>query len=226
MSRDTFDQDQKEEYLRSGQVGWKYKLTRGSRSIFADPLRMLITHMPGPLGFKLRQLYYGRNVASMGKGVLIDPNVHVPVLANVHLDNFCYLGCGLNLYSPEGYVRIGKRSHVTGWILGHEGVEIGDYVASAGMLLSITDSHRGGFRMAGPMIPLEQRNLRRGKIVIKKDAFIGQQSIVLPGVTVGEGAVVAPFSLVVRDVRPWTVVSGAPAVKISDRSPVQFADPD
>ena len=226
MSRHPADVRAKEEYLQSGRVPWSYAIQRGLLSVIRDPWLMLIMNMPGPLGYKLRQLWFARKVASMGKGVLIDQNVNIPNLSNLYLDDFCYLGWGLSLYAPEGYVRIGKRCHVAGWILGHEGVEIGDYVASGGMLLSVSDSHQGGFRMSGPMIPMEQRHLRRGKIVIEKDAFIGQQSIVMPGVRVGEGAVVAPFSLVVRDVRPWTVVSGVPAVKISTRDPVRFPDPD
>lgn len=224
MPRRVDDVRAKDEYLRSGQVPWSYALSKGLVSVLRDPWLMLMMQMPGPFGYKLRQLWFGRKTAAMGKGVVIDQNVNIPDLSHIYLADFCYLAWGLNLYAPEGYVRIGKRSHIGGWILGHEGVEIGDYVGSGGILLSVTDSHQGGYRMCGPMVPMEQRNLRRGKVVIEKDAFIGQHSIVMPGVTVGEGAVVAPYSLVVRDVRPWTVVSGVPAVKISMREPVRFPD--
>lgn len=50
---------------------------------------------------------------------------------------------------------------------------------------------------------------------VTADVFIG------PGVTVGEGAVVAARSTVTRDVAPWTVVAGAPAkpVGLRDRKP-------
>ena len=80
--------------------------------------------------------------------------------------------------------------------------------------------------MAGSMIPMEQRNLRRGKIVVEKDAFISRQTVIMPGVTIGEGAVVAPFSTVVGRVKPWTVVSGTPARRIGMRDEVKFPDPD
>ena len=53
--------------------------------------------------------------------------------------------------------------------------------------------------MSGPMVPTEQRNLRYGKVTIEDDAFIGQYSIVMPGVTIGEGAVIGPHSLVVKN---------------------------
>jgi acetyltransferase-like isoleucine patch superfamily enzyme len=75
------------------------------------------------------------------------------------------------------------------------------------------------------MVPIEQRHLVRGKVVIGKDAFLAQYSIIMPGVTIGDGAVVGPHSLVVRDVAPWTIVLGSPARTIGRREPVRFPDP-
>jgi len=48
-------------------------------------------------------------------------------------------------------------------------------------------------------------------IVIKKKAWIGARAIILPGVTVGEGAVVASGAVVTKDVTPRTIVGGNPA---------------
>lgn len=45
----------------------------------------------------------------------------------------------------------------------------------------------------------------------------GGNSIIRYGVTIGEGAVVAAGSVVVKDVAPWTIVGGAPAKFISNR---------
>lgn len=47
-------------------------------------------------------------------------------------------------------------------------------------------------------------------------AWIGFGSIVLPGITIGEGAVVGAGSVVTRDVAPWTVVAGNPARTIRE----------
>jgi maltose O-acetyltransferase len=57
-----------------------------------------------------------------------------------------------------------------------------------------------------------------GKIVIEDNAWIAMRAILLPGVTVGEGAYVAAAALVNRDVEPYTLVGGVPARKIRDRS--------
>ena len=48
-------------------------------------------------------------------------------------------------------------------------------------------------------------------IVLKKGCLIGMESFVMPGVTVGEGAIVGAGSLVVKDVPAWTIVTGRPA---------------
>jgi len=62
-------------------------------------------------------------------------------------------------------------------------------------------------------------------------AWLGPRCIILPGVTIGEGAVVAAGAVVTKDVEPYTVVGGVPAVRISDRpqglsyNPAQGATP-
>lgn len=48
-------------------------------------------------------------------------------------------------------------------------------------------------------------------IVLKKGCLIGMESFVLPGVTVGEGAIVGAGSLVTKDIPAWTIASGRPA---------------
>lgn len=48
-------------------------------------------------------------------------------------------------------------------------------------------------------------------IVLKKGCLIGMESFVLPGVTIGEGAIVGAGSLVTKDVPAWTVATGRPA---------------
>lgn len=53
---------------------------------------------------------------------------------------------------------------------------------------------------------------------IKDNAFIFSNAIVMPGVTIGEGAIVLPGAIVTKHVDPWTVVGGNPAKKIKDRN--------
>jgi len=57
-----------------------------------------------------------------------------------------------------------------------------------------------------------------GVVTIHDHAWIGARATLLPGVTVGEGAVVAAGAVVTRDVAPYTVVGGVPARVIGERN--------
>ncbi|MCP4221049.1 MAG: acyltransferase [bacterium] len=52
--------------------------------------------------------------------------------------------------------------------------------------------------------------VRISKVTIKNKSWIGFNSIILKGVTIGEGAVVGAGSVVTRNVRPWYVAAGYP----------------
>lgn len=56
-------------------------------------------------------------------------------------------------------------------------------------------------------------------VVIEKDVWIGASCVILPGVTIGEGAIVAAGSVVTKDVASNTIVGGVPAKTIGERAP-------
>ena len=58
---------------------------------------------------------------------------------------------------------------------------------------------------------------KKGKVVIGRNARIGSHSLVMPGVTVGDGAVVGAFSFVNRDVPARAVAYGIPARVVKNR---------
>ena len=60
----------------------------------------------------------------------------------------------------------------------------------------------------------------RKKIILKKGCLIGMNSMVLPGVTIGEGAIVGAGSLVTKDIPAWTIATGRPA-KVVKRIPLR-----
>ncbi len=55
-----------------------------------------------------------------------------------------------------------------------------------------------------------------GKIHLKRGCLLGTHSMVMPGVTVGEGAIVGAFSLVTKDIPDWTIAVGRPAKVIKE----------
>lgn len=57
----------------------------------------------------------------------------------------------------------------------------------------------------------------KGDIIIGNDVWIGRESIIMPGVKVGGGSIIAAYSVVTRDVPPYSVVGGNPAQCIKKR---------
>ena len=57
----------------------------------------------------------------------------------------------------------------------------------------------------------------KGDIVIGNDVWISRESIIMPGVKIGDGAIIAAYSVVTKDVEPYSVVGGNPARFIKKR---------
>lgn len=69
-------------------------------------------------------------------------------------------------------------------------------------------------------IDQEFRQRRRAKqVIIGNDVWIGHGAVILPGVNIGNGAVIGANAVVTRDVAPYTIVAGVPARRIRERFP-------
>ncbi len=86
------------------------------------------------------------------------------------------------------------------------GITIEDNVLIAPKVSLLSEGH--------PVSPGERQSLVPGHIYIRKNAWIGAGATILPGVTVGENAVVAAGAVVSKDVPANTVVGGIPAKQI------------
>jgi maltose O-acetyltransferase len=67
-------------------------------------------------------------------------------------------------------------------------------------------------------VPMKHQGMYSAPVTIGADVWIGARSIVLPGVTIGDGAIVGAGSVVTKPVPPMTVVAGAPARPIRTRT--------
>ena len=57
----------------------------------------------------------------------------------------------------------------------------------------------------------------KGDTVVGNDVWIGYESLIMPGVKIGDGAIIAAKSVVVNDVPPYTIVGGNPATILKQR---------
>ena len=108
---------------------------------------------------------------------------------------------------------IGDHVHIACFssIIGGGGVTLGDYsgLSPGCRLFSETDDYTDGALM-NPTVPAEFHTQNIGRITLGKYVILGANVVVLPGVTIGEGAVVGACSLVTKDIEPWAVNAGVP----------------
>lgn len=107
-------------------------------------------------------------------------------------------------------LKIGENSSIADFALvrASTNIEIGANVCISEGVRVLTASHD----VSSPCF-----DLKRAPVVIKDFVWIAMGAIILPGVTIGEGAVVGAGSVVTKDVEPWTVVAGNPAKFIKKR---------
>lgn len=130
--------------------------------------------------------------------------------SNIRVDDFCILSGKIKI---GNFVHIGCLTSVTGG----EALIMDDFSGiSQGcrILTGSEDFLDWGF--GNPTISEEYRNTKTAPIRIGKFAVVGANSVICPGVTIGEGASVAACSVVTWNLQPWSVYAGNR--KISERN--------
>lgn len=100
---------------------------------------------------------------------------------------------------------------------------IGDYVcigAEAVILMGGNHTHRTDWFSLYPFPEvILDAYIGKGDTRIGNGAWIGMRAMVMPGITIGEGTVVASGAIVTKDVAPYSIVAGNPAAAIRPRFP-------
>lgn len=128
--------------------------------------------------------------AQIGEGSKIDPSCCIWAPWNLSVGSYTALAEGVDCYSVDR-------------------IEIGSKVAISQRSFLCTASHDIGSL---------RRPLIHARIKIEDHAWVCAQAFIGPGVTLGQGSVVAAGSIVVKDVKDWEVVGGNPAKKIKIRT--------
>lgn len=156
---------------------------------------------------------YGENVY-IGRNVILYHPERLEIGHDVRIDDFTVISGNVKLHN---YIHI---SHFCGLYGGDEGIEMCDYsgLSSKGTIYAVSDDYTGE-SMTNPMVPLKYRpTLINGKVKICKHGLVGAGSIVLPNVTIHEGASVGSMSLCTKDVEAWMIYVGIPAKPFKQRS--------
>lgn len=124
---------------------------------------------------------------------------------NVRIDDFCII---------SGNVEIGNYVHISAYVAlyGSMGIKINDYCGCSARttIYSAIDDFSGNY-MIGPMVPEELTNVTGGNVILEKYAQLGANTVVMPNLTIEEGAVTGACTLVRKNLEPWTINVGTPS---------------
>jgi maltose O-acetyltransferase len=155
--------------------------------------QLLMAPLPPYAGSRLRARLLTLAGFDIGKGTVVWGRIMLTGSGNLyqrlHIGEACWLneGCHLDLSAP---------------------IHIGNRVALGHQVLLMTSTHEIGspVRRAGEFVT---RPIR-----IEDGAWLGSRCTILPGVSIGEGAIVAAGAMVTKDVLANTIVAGVPAAVV------------
>ncbi|WP_192347328.1 acyltransferase [Algoriphagus sp. Y33] len=179
-----------------------------------------------------------KGVFLIGKGVTIRQAGHIRVGKNFIAQDHCEIN-GLsqkglvfgdkvtvgsyaiirptNLYGGEAGVglKVGNNSSIGPYsYIGCSGyIEIGHNVMMSPRVSIYSENHN----FADVDYPMIEQGVTRSYVKIEDDCWIAANSVILAGVTIGRGTVVAAGSVVTKDVPPYSVIAGNPARIIKSR---------
>ena len=116
----------------------------------------------------------------------------------------------------NGVIKIGQNCAINSFCFidaDEGGVEIGDQVL-IGPQVGI---HGSNYEYSDENTPILSQGVTSKGIIIEDDVWIGSNSTVLDGVTIGRGSVIGAGSVVTRDIPPFSVAFGVPAKVIKRR---------
>ena len=135
---------------------------------------------------------------------------------NIIIDDFVFI-------YAKNRTKIGNNTHIGTFssIIVGDRFSMGDFSAiSHGCRVFTRSDDYTGWGFGNPAIDEKYRNIKSGPVNIGKFAIIGANSVILPGVSIGEGATVGACSVVTHDLEPWGIYVRNKKVKDRDKEGV------
>lgn len=163
-------------------------------SILLEPVVVVFRWLPGAWGVAARYVFYKMLLKNLGKNVTIRDGVKIMFPERVSIEKNTGLndGCFLD---------------------GAGGIQIGEYVRLGPRVEIMTSNHI----YSDIEVPIKLQGLELKKVIVDDDVWIGIGALLVPGVHIGRGAVIAGHAVVTKDVAPYAIVAGVPAKVIGHR---------
>lgn len=159
------------------------------------------------MGFK----FLGNKVRISDRAAIYNAD-EIEIGDNSRIDDFCVVA---------GKVSIGRNVHVAVFCNiagGSEGVTLEDFagLAYGCHVFSQSDDYTGK-TLTNPTVPAIYKRETKKAVHIGRHCIVGTNSLIFPGVNLGDGCSVGAMSMVTKSTEEWSVYSGIPAKKLKDR---------
>jgi acetyltransferase-like isoleucine patch superfamily enzyme len=186
--------------------------------ILITPLAFLI-RLTYPLSYFWGRVFHTAKLKSKIKNldisVICDGNIHVTGTSNITIGTSCRIGSDVELRTIEkGYISLGDDIRINRGctITSYSKISIGNFTI-IGEYSSIRDANHGMSKDK----PMRYQPHSSSAIIIGSDVWIGRGCCILPGVSIGDGAVVGANSVVTKDIPAYVIAAGVPAAIIKER---------
>lgn len=152
-----------------------------------------------------------KDFCRLGKNVIFEKGVLVFHPENIEIGENVYIGHNTFL---KGYYKnsmlIGNHTWIGQQCFLHSagGLQIGRAVGIGPQVIILTSQHKD---IANKEMPVYLSALKFSKVVIKDRCDIGAGAVILPGVKIGEGAIIGAGAVVTKDISPYEIWVGNPA---------------
>lgn len=150
----------------------------------------------------------------ISKGVKFFNPELIELGSHVRIDTNTVITANNNIVKFGSYIHISSNCYINGSF----GVEFKDFTAlSAGSNIFSSSDDYSGKHMTNPSVPSELTSPINKKVIINKYVNIGSNSVIMPGVSIGEGSVIGALSFVNKSVGEWGIYFGSPVKRLGNR---------
>lgn len=174
---------------------------------------------------KSHSKYICRQLKMLGKNTLIGKDLELRGAKYIKIGNNTDIGDRVSITAWDSYVSNGSQTLFKPQIIIGDNCSIGrdNHITAissiiigngclTGRWVTITDNSHGTFSESELKIIPKQRKLHsKGNVVIGENVWIGEKATILPGVSIGTGAIIAANAVITKDIPPYSIAAGCPA---------------
>lgn len=185
------------------------------------------TQYANGVGDPLASEYYDENdlnrlgIQTVGTNVRVAHQATIVGLANVSLGSNIRIDSHVVILARRGPLQVGNNVHIEpgSSIVCHAGVKVGNFCTlSHGVRVFTASADYSGEHFTNVFPDERYQSANAAPIVLHDHVIIGGNSVVMPGVRLGEGAAIGALSFVRHSLEGWAIYGGNPLRKLGKRS--------